>query len=185
MSCSLPPDKCFPVPKATTQWFTKWLTDNISMVNNGSTLSSGPTFNHLSETEYKKKKTELNSMRLSDIISRSDPSQCVGWQSAARARQPQASIIPQRNKTFKVFHKVKKQVREFICHQKNKKLFEWNIIPPFHAPAQTNDSGLCIVLSKLVSVQLRDSYFDEGISKYQGFSRNKLGGGGEKTWKKC
>lgn len=34
------------------------------MVNNGSILSSGPTFNHLSETEYKKKKTELNSVTL-------------------------------------------------------------------------------------------------------------------------
>lgn len=40
-----------------------------------------------------------------------------------------------------------------------------------------NDCGLCIILGKLVSVQLRDSYFDEGISKCQGFSRNALGGG--------
>lgn len=60
----------------------------------------------------------------------------------------------------------------------NKKLFEWNIIPSFYVPAQMNDSGLCIIPSKLVSVQLRDSYFDEGISKSQGFSRNTLGGGG-------
>lgn len=55
-----------------------------------------------------------------------------------------------------------------------------------------NDSGLRIIPSKLVSVQLRDSYFDEGISKSQGFSRNTLGGGGGVeggkgggTWKKC
>ncbi len=117
-------------------------------------------------------------MRLENVISRSDPSQCVGWQSAARGRQPPASITPQRNKTFKDLHKVKKQAREFICHGKKekKKLFEWNIIPSFHAPAQTNDSGLCIVLGKLVSVQLRDSYFDEGISKCQGFNRNTQGG---------
>lgn len=44
---------------------------------------------------------------------------------------------------------------------------------PLH---RRNDSRLCIVLGKLVSVQLGDSYFDEGISKCQGFSRNTLRG---------
>lgn len=43
-----------------------------------------------------------------------------------------------------------------------------------------NDRGLCIVLGKLVSVQLRDLYFDEGISKCRGFRRNTLGGGEKK-----
>lgn len=106
--------------------------------------------------------------------------------SAARGSRPQASITSQRNKTFKDFYEVKKLAREFILHipttppKKEEFFFEWNIIPSFHAPAQTNDSGLCIVLRKLVSVQHSDSYFDEGISKCHGFSRNTLGRRGNK-----
>lgn len=84
-------------------------------------------------------------------------------------------------KHSKTFKKLKsKRGNLSATKKKEKKLFEWNIIPSFHAPAQTNDSGLCIVVGTLVSVQLRDSYFDEGISKCQGFSRNTLRRGGKK-----
>lgn len=54
-------------------------------------------------------------------------------------------------KHSKTFRKLKS--KQWNLSTTQEKLSEWNIIPPFHAPAQANDSRLCIVLGNLVQLR--------------------------------
>ena len=103
--------------KVHSDFLTDWLIDGLTLLYGLFSLTVQYLIIKKKELfECKKKEPLLNSVRCYVAISRSDPLECSGWQSAARGRQPQASITSQRNKTFKDFHEVKKQVREFIHH---------------------------------------------------------------------
>lgn len=119
-----PSRQMFPVPQTTTQRFINGPIDNVWI----RILTFSSMLYHLHETQdVKKKKLVLKTFKV-----RSLP--VCRLAKHRKARRPQVSITSQRNRTFKDFHIVKKQAREFTRHPASQISIWMKYNPSFSCP---------------------------------------------------